>query len=42
MAEVWAKQGAREKAIETYNKLSLLIPSKKAYFDRKIENLSRS
>jgi hypothetical protein len=42
MAEVWAKQGAREKAIETYNKLSLQNPSKKAYFAAKIENLSRS
>lgn len=39
MAEVWAKQGAREKAIETYNKLSLLYPSKKAFFAAKIENL---
>jgi hypothetical protein len=42
MAEVWAKQGAREKAIETYNKLSLLNPSKKAYFAAKIENLKGS
>jgi hypothetical protein len=42
MAEVWAKQGAREKAIEIYNKLSLLYPSKKAFFAGKIENLNRS
>lgn len=42
MAEVWAKQGAREKAIETYNKLSLLNPSKNAYFATKIENLKGS
>ncbi|MDQ3279438.1 MAG: hypothetical protein M3Q06_14005 [Bacteroidota bacterium] len=42
MAEVWAKQGAREKAIETYNKLSLQNPSKKAYFAAKIENLKGS
>lgn len=42
MAEVWAKQGAREKAIETYNKLSLLYPSKKTYFAAKIENLKGS
>ena len=42
MAEVWAKQGAHEKAIETYNKLSLLNPSKKAYFAAKIENLKGS
>lgn len=42
MAEVWTKQGHPEKAIETYNKLSLLIPSKKAYFAAKIENLKQS
>ena len=41
MAEVWIKQGNREKAIETYNKLSLLNPSKKVYFASKIENLKR-
>lgn len=42
MAEVWIKQGNREKAIETYNKLGLLNPSKKAYFAGLIENLKRS
>ena len=42
MAEVWLKQGNREKAIETYNKLSLLNPSKRAYFAALIENLKRS
>lgn len=42
MAEVWLKQGNREKAIETYNKLSLLNPSKNAYFAALIENLKRS
>ena len=42
MAEVWAKQGNRRKAIETYNKLSLQNPSKKAYFAAKIENLKQS
>ena len=42
MAEVWAKQGNKSKAIETYNKLSLLNPSKKAYFAAKIENLKGS
>lgn len=42
MAEVWTKQGNRQKAIETYNKLSLLNPSKKAYFAAKIENLKES
>lgn len=40
MAEVWARQGNKRKAIETYNKLSLLNPSKKAYFAAKIVNLS--
>jgi hypothetical protein len=42
MAEVWIKQGNREKAIETYNKLGLINPSKKAYFAGLIENLKRS
>lgn len=42
MAEVWIKQGNKEKAIETYNKLGLLNPSKKTYFAALIENLKRS
>ncbi|MGZ8544807.1 MAG: hypothetical protein ACXWV0_05895, partial [Flavisolibacter sp.] len=42
MAEVWLKQGNTEKAIDTYNKLSLLNPSKMAYFAARIENLKRS
>lgn len=42
MAEVWLKQGNTPKAIEVYNKLSLLNPSKKAYFAAKIENLKHS
>ena len=41
MAEVWIKQGNTQKAIETYNKLVLLNPSKKTYFATKIENLKR-
>ncbi len=41
MAEVWAKQGNKEKAIETYNKLSLLNPSKSAYFASKIDFLKQ-
>jgi len=32
MAEVWLKQGNKEKAIEIYDKLSLLNPAKSAYF----------
>ena len=42
MAEVWLKQGNSQKALEVYNKLSLLNPSKRAYFAAKIENLKRS
>src|SRR5439155_17172264 len=42
MAEVWLKQGNFDKALDVYNKLSLLNPSKKAYFAGKIENLKRS
>jgi len=42
MAEVWTKQGNTQKAIEVYNKLSLLNPSKRAYFATKIENLKGS
>ena len=42
MAEVWVKQGKTEKALDIYNKLSLLNPSKKAYFASKIENLKQS
>jgi len=39
MAEVWIKQGNKEKAIETYNKLSLLNPGKSAYFASLVEQL---
>ncbi len=41
MAEVWEKQGNYPKAIEIYNKLSLLEPSKNAYFAAKIEDLKK-
>lgn len=41
MAEVWEKQGNREKAIEVYSKLSLLEPSKSPYFAAKIEILKK-
>jgi len=41
MAEVWAKQGNKAKAIEIYNKLSLLDPSKSPYFAAKIEELKK-
>ncbi|MEO8819249.1 MAG: hypothetical protein ABI267_09890 [Ginsengibacter sp.] len=39
MADVLVKQGKREKAVEMYEKLSLINPSKSAYFAAKIENL---
>ncbi|HEY5461774.1 MAG TPA: hypothetical protein VIJ95_00840, partial [Hanamia sp.] len=39
MAEVLIKQDKREKAIEMYQKLSLMNPSKSAYFAAKIESL---
>lgn len=40
MAEVWIKQGNREKAREIYGKLSLQNPSKSSYFAAKIEQLN--
>ena len=39
MAEVWLKQNNKEKAIEIYNKLSLLNPDKSAYFASLAEQL---
>lgn len=39
MAEVLTRQGKAEKAIELYKKLSLLNPSKNAYFAAKIDQL---
>ncbi|HEV8084122.1 MAG TPA: hypothetical protein VGP55_13025 [Chitinophagaceae bacterium] len=39
MAEVLIKQNKKDKAIEMYNKLSLINPSKSAYFATKIENI---
>lgn len=41
MADVWEKQGNHAKAIDTYRKLSLLNPSKSAYFAAKIEHLKQ-
>lgn len=40
-AEVYAKQGRYDKAIDMYRKLSLRNPQKKAYFARKIEALQK-
>jgi hypothetical protein len=42
MAEVWAKQGNREKARQIYIKLSLQNPSKSSYFAAKIDQLTIS
>jgi hypothetical protein len=42
MAEVWVKQGNKEKAIEVYNKLSLSNPAKSHYFAAKIKQLKNS
>jgi hypothetical protein len=39
MAEVFARQGKLAKAIEVYQKLSLLNPAKSTYFAAKLENL---
>jgi hypothetical protein len=41
MAQVWEKQGNHAKAIDIYSKLSLLEPSKSAYFAAKIEHLKK-
>lgn len=40
MAEVFARQGLNQKAIEVYQKLSLLNPDKRAYFAAKISKLN--
>jgi hypothetical protein len=42
MAEVWEKQGNKEKALEIYTKLSLLDPAKSPYFAAKIEALKKT
>lgn len=41
MAEVWLKQGNKEKAADVYNKLRLQHPAKSAYFAAKIEALKK-
>lgn len=42
MAEVWEKQGNVTKAIEVYNKLSLIYPLKSPYFAAKIDVLKKT
>ncbi|NII28045.1 hypothetical protein HB364_23375 [Pseudoflavitalea sp. X16] len=39
MAEVWVKQGSKEKAIAIYEKLSLLNPAKRPYFATRIDQI---
>jgi hypothetical protein len=42
MAEIWVKQGNLAKAREVFSKLSLLEPSKSAYFANRINELNAS
>ncbi len=42
MAEVLVKQNKKEKAVEMFEKLSLMNPSKSAYFAAKIESIKTS
>lgn len=42
MAEVYARQGLRNKAAEVYQKLSLLNPNKRTYFAAKISKLNET
>lgn len=42
MAEVYARQGLTRKAVETYQKLSLLNPDKRVYFAAKISKLKEN
>lgn len=39
MAEVWLKQGSKQKAIAIYEKLSLLNPAKSTYFATRIDQI---
>jgi predicted Zn-dependent protease len=41
MADVLLQQGKNAKAIEVYKKLSLLNPSKSAYFAAKIDDIEK-
>ena len=39
MAEIWIKQGNKQKAIDIYSKLSFIFPEKSVYFASRIEHL---
>jgi len=41
LAELLAVQGHRQKAIEMYEKLRLIIPEKSIFFAQKIEELEK-
>jgi len=41
MAEIWIKQGNKQKAIDIYSKLSFIIPEKSVYFASQIEQLKQ-
>ena len=41
LAELLVKQGSRKKAIQMYERLSLIFPEKSTFFAKKIENLKK-
>lgn len=41
MAEIWIKQGHKNKAIDIYSKLSFIFPEKSVYFASRIEQLKQ-
>jgi hypothetical protein len=41
MAEIWLKQGNKQKAIDVYSKLSFIFPEKSVYFASQIEQLKQ-
>ena len=41
MAEIWIKQGHKNKAIDIYSKLSFIFPEKSVYFASRIDQLKQ-